>query len=92
MVTHHLSHLLAICQRLIIMDRGQVALDTDTNNLLKNYGSLKALGIELPLHLQVVYHLQERGWKIDTSDLSMPEIARQITRARQQQSGSKANV
>lgn len=78
MVTHHLSHLLAICQRLVILDAGRVVLDTPTAKLLECYESLRELGIELPLHLEVAYRLQQQGFYFSGEDLSMANIARQI--------------
>lgn len=77
MVTHNLSHLL-ICQRLMVIEGGQIALDTPVSQLLQHYDRLEALGIELPPHLETAYRLQQRGWKIDTSDVSVAAIARQI--------------
>lgn len=78
MVTHDMAHLLAICHRLMVLDHGQMAVDTTTDNLLNHYHRLQELGIELPAHLEVAYRLQQRGWEIDTSDVSVAAIARQI--------------
>lgn len=78
MVTHHLSHLLPICQRLVVLDEGRVVLDTSTAKLLECYESLKELGIELPLHLEVAHRLQQRGFHFNGEDLSTAGIARQI--------------
>jgi len=78
MVTHHLSHLVAICQRLVVLDEGRVVLDTPTAKLLQCYESLKELGIELPLHLEVAYRLQKRGFCFSGHDLSMAGVAREI--------------
>jgi energy-coupling factor transport system ATP-binding protein len=77
MVTHNLSHLL-ICKRLMVIEGGQIALDTPISELLNHYGRLKELGIELPPHLETAYRLLQRGWDIDTSDVSVAAIARQI--------------
>ena len=78
MVTHHLSHLLAICQRLLVLNEGRVVIDTPTGKLLENYESLRELGIELPAHLEVAYRLQQRGFCFNSEDLSMAGVARQI--------------
>lgn len=78
MVTHNMGHLLTICQRLMVIEGGQIALDTAVSQLLDHYGRLKGLGIELPPHLETAYRLQQRGWEIDTSDVSVAAIARQI--------------
>lgn len=78
MVTHQLSHLLAICRRLVVLDAGRVVLDTPTAKLLECYESLSKLGIELPLHLEVAHRLQQRGFHFSGEDLSTAGIARQI--------------
>jgi len=78
MVTHHLSHLLAICQRLVVLDEGRVVMDTPTGQLLANYESLRELDLELPAHLEAAYRLQHRGFSFSGEDLSMAGVARQI--------------
>ncbi len=78
MVTHHLSHLLAICQRLVVLDKGRVVMDTPIGKLLECYEGLSELGIELPAHLEVAYRLQQRGFHFNGEDLSMAGVARQI--------------
>ncbi len=88
MVTHHLSHLLAICQRLVVLDEGRVVLDTPTAKILECYESLRELGIELPIHLEVAYRLQQRGFHFSGEDLSIAGITRQIA----QQLGVEINV
>lgn len=78
MVTHHLSHLLDICQRLVVLDEGRLVMDTPIGKLMENYESLRELGIELPVHLEVAYRLQQRGFRFNGQDLSMAGIARKI--------------
>ncbi len=78
MVTHHLSHLLAICQRLVVLDEGRVVMDTPTGRLLAHYESLRELDLELPAHLEAAYRLQQRGFNFSGEDLSMAGVARQI--------------
>ncbi|MGI5912009.1 MAG: ATP-binding cassette domain-containing protein [Syntrophomonadaceae bacterium] len=80
MVTHNFSHLLCMCQRLIIIDHGTIALDTTIDKLLDNYDKIKNLGIDLPPHLEVTYHLLQRGWNLETSNLSVSAIAQQIAK------------
>jgi energy-coupling factor transport system ATP-binding protein len=78
MVTHHLNHILAICHRLVVLDEGRLVLDVPTAKLLECYESLRQLGIELPPHLEVAYHLQQRGFRFSGDDLSMAGVAREI--------------
>ncbi|HHV14992.1 MAG TPA: energy-coupling factor transporter ATPase [Gelria sp.] len=78
MVTHHLSHLLAICQRLLVLDKGRAVLDMPIGNLLENYEDLRDIGIKLPAHLEVAYRLQQRGFHFSGQDLSPTGIAREI--------------
>lgn len=78
MVTHHLSHLLAICHRLVVLDEGRVVINTPTGQLLAHYESLRELDIELPAHLEAAYRLQQRGFSFSGEDLSMAGVAREI--------------
>lgn len=78
MVTHHLSHLVAICQRLVVLDEGRLVMDIPIGKLLECYDSLRQLGIELPAHLEVAYRLRQRGFHFSGEDVSMAGIAREI--------------
>ncbi|MGS0765726.1 ATP-binding cassette domain-containing protein [Syntrophomonas curvata] len=78
MVTHNLGHLLAVCRRLMVIERGRIALDTSVSRILDHYDRLQELGIELPPHLEAAYRLQQRGWEINTADVGVAAIARQI--------------
>jgi energy-coupling factor transport system ATP-binding protein len=84
MVTHHLSHLLAICRRLVVLDKGRVLMDTPTRQLLTHYESLRELDLELPAHLEAAYHLQQRGFSFSGEDLSMAGVARRIAQQLQE--------
>ena len=78
MVAHHLGQLLSVCRRLMIIEKGRIVLDTSVSRILDHYDRLQELGIELPPHLEAAYRLQRRGWKIDTADVGVAAIARQI--------------
>jgi energy-coupling factor transport system ATP-binding protein len=78
MVTHHLSHILAVCQRLVVLEEGRLVLDTPTAKLFESYERLNELGIELPPHLEVAHRLQQRGFHFSGDDLSMAGVAREI--------------
>jgi energy-coupling factor transport system ATP-binding protein len=88
MVTHQLSHLIPICQRLVVLDEGRLVMDIPIGKILECYDSLRQLGIELPAHLEAASRLQQRGFNFSGEDLSIAGIARQIA----QQLGVEFNV
>lgn len=78
MVGHNLEHMVNICSRIIVLDEGRIALDLRVEELAAYGDELTRLGIYLPFHHQVIYHLQNRGLKINFPVRTRQEAAQEI--------------
>lgn len=70
---------LLVADRFVVLEQGQVTLDTDRAGILAAMPRLAALGLELPAHERVVLSLRERGWALpevfDDADAAIAAIA-----------------
>ncbi|MDD3269367.1 MAG: ATP-binding cassette domain-containing protein [Syntrophomonadaceae bacterium] len=78
MVSHHLSDLLALCSRIIVLDNGQLVLDVASSKMLDSSEQLAQLGVDLTPAQQVVQQLKQRGWGITRSPRNPEEAGRLI--------------
>ncbi len=78
MVSHHLSDLLSLCERIIVLDQGCLVIDERADRLLDSCAQLKQLGIDLTASQQVVQQLNLKGWGIAGSPRSPEEAGRLI--------------
>lgn len=79
-VSHHLEHLINICNRIVVLDQGQVALDIKAEEVGGRFKELCDLGIYPPFHHEVVYLLKKRGWDISLNIIKQEEAACEIRR------------
>lgn len=77
-VSHHLADLLALCERIIVLDQGRLVIDQQADRLLDSYEQLKQLGIDLTASQEAVRQLNRKGWGIAGSPRSPEEAARLI--------------
>ncbi|SHG75235.1 energy-coupling factor transport system ATP-binding protein [Thermosyntropha lipolytica DSM 11003] len=64
-VAHNLEHLANVCNRIIILEEGRVALDLQLEELALYAEEMERLGIYPPFHHQVVHKLQKKGLDIN---------------------------
>ena len=50
--SHDLDLVLALCERVVVLDKGRVVADTPTHQILRDQEFLESHGLELPLTLQ----------------------------------------
>lgn len=74
-VTHDMEHVLAYCDEVIVMKDGQMERQCDVQEFFKNIQILKDLRINPPAVIQLREELIQRGFALDTSILSMEELA-----------------
>lgn len=78
-VTHEITEIAHLADRLLVIDKGRVALDGPVREVLAEPLILK-LGIEVPLAVRVAHGLKEKGWQFNDMPVSVQEIADQILR------------
>ncbi len=63
--SHDPDFLFSLTRRVLLLDRGQLQMDTTWGALVKKTRELKKTGLELPLILRVLLQLKEKGVPVD---------------------------
>lgn len=79
-VSHDINLLVSNCDRILILDAGQIYLKGCPGELLTHYDMLKARGIELPVFQRLVYELNKRGWGLNPGVRNSAETGREIAK------------
>lgn len=79
-VSHNMEHLINICNRIVVLDQGKVALDIKTEEIAERFEDLCNLGIYPPFHHEVLYRLKKKGWDIKLNIKNREEAACEIRR------------
>jgi energy-coupling factor transporter ATP-binding protein EcfA2 len=58
LATHDLEMALALCPRLVVMDRGRIWADGETRSLLSDPRLMDEHGLEVPLSLRTVGNIR----------------------------------
>jgi energy-coupling factor transport system ATP-binding protein len=78
-VTHEITEIADLADRLLVIDKGRVALDGPVREVMGK-PLLLELGIEVPLAVRVGHGLKEKGWDFTDIPVSVQEAADLILR------------
>ena len=81
LVSHSMEDVAYYVDRLIVMNHGKKAFDGKTREVFSHYKELEEMGLSAPQVTYVMHALKERGWKIDTSAITVEEAKKEIIRA-----------
>ena len=77
-ITHDMNDLLD-ANRLLVMDRGVIALDGTPEAIFSRLDVMQDLGLQLPQVTLLLHRLQESGWELNTNILTIEEACTEIT-------------
>ena len=80
LISHNMNDIAAMADKVIVMDRGQVAMDGTPAQVFSRGEELKAMGLALPDSMELVARLRRAGMDIDTSCLTMEQEADEIAK------------
>lgn len=80
MISHNLKEILALADKVAVLDRGALVFYGEVKKLLANMEILTRFSFELPDYLQVVQALAARGMDVNTNIRSMTEAGWEIIR------------
>ncbi len=78
MISHNLKDIIALADKIAILDRGSLVFFGNIKQLLENKEILAHYRLELPEYLQVVYALADRGFSVKTNISGMIEAGQEI--------------
>ena len=79
-ISNNMNDIAAMADKVIVMDRGQVAMDGTPAQVFSRGEELKAMGLALPDSMELVARLRRAGMDIDTSCLTMEQAADEIAK------------
>jgi energy-coupling factor transport system ATP-binding protein len=82
-VSHNLDDLARVVERVIVLNRGQVAADGPAVQVLSNGALLSAAGLVVPQTVMLLRALREAGWDVRTDRLLLEDAIEEIVRVRQ---------
>lgn len=80
LVTHSMEDIARLATRLIVMDRGTVALDGTPVEVFREVARLRELGLGVPEITELMHELKARGLDVRTDILTVPEAEEEIIR------------
>ena len=80
LVTHHMDEA-ARAGRLLVMDGGQSVMDGTPKEILPRMAELRAIGLDVPHTVELLYGLREDGFDVPVDALSVEECADAIVTA-----------
>ncbi|MCD7947592.1 MAG: energy-coupling factor transporter ATPase [Oscillospiraceae bacterium] len=86
LITHHMDEA-ALANRLIVMSKGQIALDGPPRAVFQHVEQLRALGLAVPETVALLWELRQSGYDVPLDAISTEECAAVIARLFANQSG-----
>lgn len=81
LVSHHLTEMAALAQRLVVLHQGRKILDGPPGRVFENVELLREIGLGVPLVTEVLSQLRERGWSLPVDLLTEEDAAKRIAQA-----------
>lgn len=78
LVTHDMNHVLHYCDRVVLLEQGQIVTHDTVRNIFSNDKVLNDLNIELPSITKTIQLLNNNGFDIDMSITSIEKLALEI--------------
>ena len=79
LITHYMDEA-ADCDRVVVMDKGQIVLDDVPGKVFSQVEKLKAIGLDVPQVTELAWELRKAGYDISPEIISEDECAAAIER------------
>ncbi len=80
LVSHSMEDVAKYADRIIVMDKGQVAFDDVPLNVFRHHRELKEMGLGIPKITEAMYALNEAGIKISTDIVTVEDAVEELTK------------
>ncbi|HHF09082.1 MAG TPA: energy-coupling factor transporter ATPase [Candidatus Atribacteria bacterium] len=77
LVSHSMEDLVIVCERILVMHDGQIAIDGTTREVFTQF-SLEGYGIKPPVTVQTAFMLRQKGFDVEPSLLTPHELAEAV--------------
>jgi len=80
LITHHMEEAVE-ADRVIVMDKGKIAMDGTPNEIFVQVGHLRELGLTVPQTVELLYSLKRAGADVSLAALSVDDCANEILKS-----------
>ncbi|MTV49449.1 energy-coupling factor transporter ATPase [Heliobacillus mobilis] len=80
MVSHHMDEVARLANRLVLLDRGKVALQGRPEEVFAQKEKITLLGMDIPFSVKLMHQLQEAGWPVNLGIFENEAIVEEILR------------
>ncbi len=74
LITHDMDEA-AMADRIVVMDKGKIAMEGTPSEVFRESEKLKAFGLDIPFPAQIAHYLKEMGFDIGTVPVTTDELA-----------------
>ena len=78
LVSHSMEDVAKYVERLIVVNRGQIAFDDTPREVFSHYQELEAMGLAAPQITYIMHDLYDAGLKVDTQAITIEEAKESI--------------
>ncbi|MFZ5634497.1 MAG: ATP-binding cassette domain-containing protein [Bacillota bacterium] len=75
MASHNMDDVAALADRVVVLSKGEIVLAGPARQVFANPGQLKRAGLDFPFPCEVIDRLNEAGFSVDGTPLTMDEAA-----------------
>lgn len=80
LVSHNMRDIANLADRVLVMDKGRVAMNGTPRQVFARRAELTAMGLSVPPAAEILYQLQERGFQLNPEVLNMEEAVEELIR------------
>ena len=77
LITHFMDEA-ALADRIIVLEKGKIALDGEPREVFANVPRMKEIGLDVPQVTELAYRLKEKGYPISSKILGVKEFVDQL--------------
>ncbi len=78
LVSHSMEDVANYVERILVMDKGELAFDGTPREVFRHYQKLEKMGLSAPQVTYLAHALRQRGWDISTDVTTVEEAKREI--------------
>ncbi|MCQ2446986.1 MAG: energy-coupling factor transporter ATPase [Clostridia bacterium] len=79
LITHHMNETVD-ADRVVVMNKGAIALDGTPSEVFTHVEELRAIGLEVPTTVALAYELNKHGFHLDLHNISIEDCASAIVK------------
>ncbi|MBR4865064.1 MAG: energy-coupling factor transporter ATPase [Clostridia bacterium] len=80
LITHHMNETIG-ADRLVVLNKGQIYMDGTPREIFTHVEELRAIGLEVPTTVALMHRLNQAGFALDLSNVTLEECGDAILKA-----------